>query len=349
MGARICLIAALAAMLAGCGKPRPIEITVPSPEGQELGGTAEELARREGEVALYTSLPRSVADAVAREFHKLHPQVLCRVERGATFELVRRVENEVMQGQVRVDVLHVLDVGAFVRFEQAGQLFRYESPESHHYPASMRSPGYWTAARLVVTAIAVRQGWGMRSRIKRWVDLLELPEDVRIGLKDAETSGSAYATYFSLREEYGHNFWRRIAHRKVRIYRTEREMLAALKSGEVDVLAGLMANPAVADGVELILPEDGVPLVLGPVGIVAGCPHPNAAKLLVDFLLSRRGQELLRDLTGAYPARSGVPGPQGMPSLDELEIMLPRSGWELYTALQVWLQGEYHELFRGAE
>ena len=33
-----------------------------------------------------------------------------------------------------------------------------------------------------------------------------------------------------------------------------------------------------------------------PTGIAAKAPHPNAARLLMDFLLSKRGQEILRSL-----------------------------------------------------
>src|SRR5207244_7406821 len=42
-----------------------------------------------------------------------------------------------------------------------------------------------------------------------------------------------------------------------------------------------------------------------PVGIMAGAPHPNAARLFVDYTLSKEGQELFRDL-GKIPARGDV-------------------------------------------
>ena len=34
---------------------------------------------------------------------------------------------------------------------------------------------------------------------------------------------------------------------------------------------------------------------MGQVGIAAKAPHPNAARLFLDFILSREGQEILRN------------------------------------------------------
>ena len=41
------------------------------------------------------------------------------------------------------------------------------------------------------------------------------------------------------------------------------------------------------------------------VGIAAGAPHPNAAKLFVDFLLSREGQTLFNGMS-RHPIRMDV-------------------------------------------
>jgi len=42
-----------------------------------------------------------------------------------------------------------------------------------------------------------------------------------------------------------------------------------------------------------------------PIGIMAGAAHPNSARLFIDYVLSREGQELFRNL-GKIPARSDV-------------------------------------------
>jgi iron(III) transport system substrate-binding protein len=44
---------------------------------------------------------------------------------------------------------------------------------------------------------------------------------------------------------------------------------------------------------------------LVPIGIMSGAAHPNAGRLFIDYVLSRQGQELFRNL-GKIPARSDV-------------------------------------------
>jgi iron(III) transport system substrate-binding protein len=42
------------------------------------------------------------------------------------------------------------------------------------------------------------------------------------------------------------------------------------------------------------------------IGVTSGAPHPHAARLLVDFAVSREGQEIFRN-AGYLPARADVP------------------------------------------
>ena len=43
------------------------------------------------------------------------------------------------------------------------------------------------------------------------------------------------------------------------------------------------------------VPLDPVSLTLQAAGITAKAPHPNAARLFLDFMISRAGQEVFRD------------------------------------------------------
>jgi iron(III) transport system substrate-binding protein len=49
---------------------------------------------------------------------------------------------------------------------------------------------------------------------------------------------------------------------------------------------------------------------LNPIMMAANAPHPNSAKLFIDFALSREGQEIIRD-SFRIPVRNDV-DPNGM-------------------------------------
>jgi iron(III) transport system substrate-binding protein len=188
---------------------------------------------------------------------------------------------------------------------------------------------------------------------QQWPELLQGRWTGKLGLKDAQTAGSAYAQYYFLREKYGVDFWEQLAARRPRIYKTEEELLDALVAGDIQVAAGAMGytigsyarqHPGT---VGTVWPTDGVPLVIGPVAILSRGPHPNAAKLFVDYCLSQEGQVALRDLLGAYSPQPDVAPPPGSPALAELRLLRPAAGWSEYLEKQGDLRAEYARLFHG--
>ena len=57
--------------------------------------------------------------------------------------------------------------------------------------------------------------------------------------------------------------------------------------------------------VEWVTTLDPVTASLHPIGIAAKAPNPNAAKLFIDFILSKDGQQLLLSIERT-PARPGI-------------------------------------------
>ena len=69
----------------------------------------------------------------------------------------------------------------------------------------------------------------------------------------------------------------------------------------VEVGVGVVVGPVAVREPMTCAPVDWVPLVpsfanLHPVGISVKAPHPNAARLFIDYVLSQRGQEIARAL-----------------------------------------------------
>ncbi len=72
-------------------------------------------------------------------------------------------------------------------------------------------------------------------------------------------------------------------------------------------------------------PYDGTPLAIAPVAILKGAPHPNAAKLFIDFILSQEGNTwLTRDIFGVYSSRKDVKPPEGQLPLEQTKPLLPK-------------------------
>lgn len=349
--------AALVAATTGCNRSGGVEsVTVvleDSDGGKDTTSREDvaQLAKREGEMWWYTSLPQEAAERFLALFRAQHPYLTTHLVRGSTFDMVQRVQTEIEKGEVHADVLHVLDMAIFSEMRLKGQLLLYASEQERSVPAKYKDPGYWSALRVVGLCMAYDSVRLDQAAIPQtWDELLDERWRGRIALKDAQTAGSAYAQYYFLRDEYGSHYWESMARQSPRIYKTADESLAALETGEVDVVSGAMGysvSERIKGGstVRAVWPSDGVPVMLGPVAILRGAPHRNAGKLFMDFALSKEGQEALRDLAGIYSVREDVAPPADRPSLSELKIMSSLGGWAEYARNQEALKSEYTGLF----
>ena len=61
-----------------------------------------------------------------------------------------------------------------------------------------------------------------------------------------------------------------------------------------------------------------VPTTAAPVGILAGNPHPNAARLFVNWLLSKEGQIAMHVYDAEIPSHTGLPAERFQPYPKEL-------------------------------
>lgn len=352
------LVAVSSLVLSGCPKPPDngeIRVTV-SDEGG--GGKSDaltdgdllKLARFEKQVNWYTSITEDQANSFIRLFEARYPGVKVNLMREPTFSLVDRIRKEIDAGALQADVLHVVDPAIFVQLRSEGELLLYDPPAAVAVAPEYKDPGYWTAARLISMGMAYDAQKVSAARApKAWSDLLNPRWKDKIGIKDAQTAGSAYAMYYFLREQYGVAYWEQLARLRPRLYKTGAALLKGLSDGEIQVAAGVMEGDIAANTkgeVQKVWPTDGVPLIPGPIGILSRAPHPDAAKLFVNFTLSTEGQTALRDLRGAYPSRGDIPPPQGWPALSSLRLLRPDNGWGEYLDKQNKLRTEYLQLFR---
>jgi len=153
--------------------------------------------------------------------------------------------------------------------------------------------------------------------IKTWEDVDHLFDPtfdgVKLGMKDpgGEAAGGSYYTVFMLNEVLGQD---KVAdlleHLDLTLYSGSGDATKALTAGEIGMFMGndLSILDAAAQGapVEFIWPEPRI-VTYPAIGIAADAPHPNAAKLYVEFTLSKYGQALRPELFANAPARADVP------------------------------------------
>ena len=74
--------------------------------------------------------------------------------------------------------------------------------------------------------------------------------------------------------------------------------------------------------IAIVQPNDGVVVMVFPSAIPAGAPHPNAARLFMEWTLSQEFSALTA-ASGSEPIHAAVAPRAGVPPLESLTVLAP--------------------------
>lgn len=278
----------------------------------------------------YTSMPQENADRIVNAF-STDTGIKVNIVRNSTFIIREKLMSEIENGISKADVLTIADVGTYIELKSKNHLMEYASSQYEYYPDEYQDQNYWS----IVVAFGICMAYD-DSRItdppKQWTDLLDKKWEGRIGIEDINTAGSQYGQYYILREKLGKKFWETLlSTQKPKIYYTTEGLANALLNGEIDV-AGEFSTYTVysyrtikGTAIQGIYPEEGIPFILTPIAIMNQTQHPEEAKKFMDFLLSKKTQELVQRLSYTYSVRKDVSPLVGIPPLSNLNILQPEN------------------------
>jgi iron(III) transport system substrate-binding protein len=271
-----------------------------------------------------------------REYYGLPASFKVNYQLSSTANLVTRVEQEIGADRVTIDVAAIgSPTWVFGRVNK-GDVLQYASPQYRHYASTfergMGKDGFFAfnGAYLFVPM------WDSERTTfngKSWMDVIRAVPAGRMSIGDATKSVTYLDTYAGLRKVLDLEYFKKIAETKPPFLLRSEQVAGRLVSGE-DLMA-FTGMPTRAyqynqKGAKLkfLLPEEGVVLLPQSMFILKKAPHPNAAKLWIDFILSERGQDAVVRAEALISGRAGFksPLPEYAPSIDSLKII--KIDWE---------------------
>jgi iron(III) transport system substrate-binding protein len=273
------------------------------------------------------------------------------VRYGDTSELAPTILEE---GQnTRADVFFSQDAGALAALGDAGLFRKLPTSLLNKVDRRFRDPdGRWTGVTARARVIAYNT-----DKLKEQdlppsaLAVVEPAWKGRVGIAPTNASFVAYVS--ALIEEIGEprtrQFLEGLEANGVKEYDNNILILDAIASGEID--AGLVnhyylygefkerpdapvANFYPGQGAD----GEGTFINVAGVGILENTDKVEQANQLVEFLLSKRGQEYFRDETTEYPLASGVAAIDELPpiaSLKTIDVPLDRLGTDLSGSLEL--------------
>ena len=292
-------------------------------------------ARKEGTVLWYTSLALPSSTAIAHAFKTKYTGIDVEVHRTGSERVLQRVMQEAAAGIKNADLIHTSDAGHFELLKGKGMLLKHTPQGVSNFPEGFKDKsGFYYGMRATLSVIAHNPKIvSERDAPRTWKDLLNPKWSGKAVTAHPGYSGIIVTHVLALVNVYGWDYFRDLAKNKLHIVQSANDPAGIVASGERPVGVNgaeyfyyktlKQGNP-----IKIIYPKEGVPLVVSPVAIAKDAPHPNAAKLFMEFIFAKESQQLLADKEGLYTGHPDVTYPADKPKLKELKL-LPADADEL--------------------
>jgi iron(III) transport system substrate-binding protein len=279
-------------------------------DGADRQQLLEDGARHEGALMLYAT--GTQIQPLLDRFMQKYPFIKVAMPRASSIDVTRKVIEEYGAGLYQVDAYELSSYGLVVE-RDLGLLQPFISPELADYAATAIEPARnWVSVRESYLGIGYNtQKISAQDAPKSYQDLLAPQWKSKMAISGSLSTSANWvgAMVISL----GADYVKKLGQQDIRIYELTGRALANLTiAGEVP-LSPTIYNSHVeasrAQGAPIAWNVPGpVPVTDTSTALAFKAPHPNAAMLLIDFLMSKEGQTMYRDL-GYVPSRNGMAAP----------------------------------------
>ena len=246
-----------------------------------------------------------------------------RKETGLTIEYVRvptsklydRVVAEFAAGKLDADYADLTDHTLIKEWMSRGILGAHKVPwHDKIAPALKDKDGHWYSTVRAIQTIAVNTEMVKEADYpKSWAETFEPKWKGKFGMQSIEAGGSALTLFAFLRLQVDPKSWEKIAANEPRTYATIAPVINDLVRGRI--AAAYATASTLSDQIEngapvkIILFAEGM-AAFGAMGnLTATAKHPNAARVYVNYLTSKRGSTFIAH-SGSYGVHPEAPPPE---------------------------------------
>jgi ABC-type Fe3+ transport system substrate-binding protein len=329
--------------------------------GLSLGRTAwadpalEDAARKEGHVVWYSTLiVNQILRPMVEAFQKKYPGIEVRYSRQTNSDVALKILNEARAHRLQADILD--GTNAMYPLMDAKLVAEYPPEAAAGYPADIKDPaGRWTAMNLFFMTTVYNTNLVPAADVPRtYADLLDPKWKGKIAWTNDPTPqgppGFVHNILTIMGQDKGMDYLRQFAAQEPAfIPASQRVVMDKVVAGEYPI--GVMcfnhhAAISAAEGAPAAwIKMQPLLETVNLIAVLKDAPHPNAARLLEEFILSDEGQKVLADndyipASPQVPARSAdlKPG-AGQFSVNLVTPDMARDELPKWTAI-------YRELFR---
>lgn len=300
-------------------------------------------AKKEGKLIWYTSMAVDTSKPLLDAFLKEYPFINAELVRAGEEQLVNRILGEIRAGLWAFDAISTSSIATMI---ERKIIAPYLAPERDQFMDQFKDPqGYWTGVFVNNLVLAYNTKMlAAKDAPKSYEELLH-PKWKGQMLMDS----TDYDWFGTLQTVWGRDktvkYMQQLAKQEP-LWRRGHGLTAQLVgAGEVPLawaynfrIERMKSDGAPVDWIDSF---DPIVVTISGIGVSARATHPNAAKLLVNFATSRKGQEMIRGMR-RIPARSDVK-PLAT-KMDQSKLKLKAVPKEVYAGLDDHAR-EFRKLF----
>lgn len=275
-------------------------------KGPERQKVLEQGARKEGRLLWYgTLIVDQLMRPVKAAFEKEYPFIQVEFFRGNSERVAQKVIEEYQARRHDVDIVDGTTSPTMVK--KAGFMQRFFSPHLAEYPPELKDPqGFWGVTNLYFMTLGYNTRMVKPNEVpKSWEDLLNPKWRGQIIWSTSRGSGAPVFIgniLAAMGQKAGMAYLEKLAKQNVaKSTASARALLDLVIAGEYPLVINIFNHHAAisrkAGAPSEWQPMEPVAAPVNTVGLAKNSPHPHAAMLFIDFVLSRKGQKVFQDVS----------------------------------------------------
>jgi ABC-type Fe3+ transport system substrate-binding protein len=314
-----------------------------------------EAAKKEGSVVWYSGMiVNQIIRPMVDAFETKYPGLKVQASRATGNDNALKIMNEARARRPLADMVD--GTTALGPLQEAGLVAVFRPAEAARYPANSKDPaGFWTSPNVYYYTAAYNTNLVSAAEApKTFDDLLDPKWKGKMAWTNDLTGGGPPGFIHNILtikgQEKGMEYMRAFAKQEpVMIPAAQRVVLDKAISGEYPIALMTLSYHSTISAAKgapiqwLKMP----PMVMAPnaIAVLKNAPHPNAARLLIEFILSTEGQTIMAK-NDYMPADPTVPvkDPDLQPEHGHFAVTVITPE-ETRAELPKWV-ALYHELFR---
>src|SRR2546423_180877 len=296
--------------------------------GQETTPAMLAAAAKEGKVVWYSSIDVKVSELIAKAFRTEYPNIEIDVERAGSERVFQRINQEYQSAIRNVDVVNSSDASHFIFWKQQKWLGSHTPPDVKRFPAQFRDPeGYFATWRATLSVMGYNTKLvDAKDAPAGYADLLDPKWKGKLVKSHPGYSGTSLTGTYPITKLLGWEYLEKLSKQQVQQLQSTTATPKSIASGERAVMVdgneyNMFIEIEAKSPVKIIYPREGTPFVTSPTAIFADAPHPNAARVLQNFLYTAKIQQLLVTEGGLRSVHPDTKEPADRTPLKDIKLL----------------------------